>query len=78
MVRYKYYDRQPKKWPDSKPAYCGGLDGVKKTISLRGTLQLIVKLANIVLTPENPDYPGGKWHVEGAMSYVRRRTVIVI
>ncbi|KAI0729142.1 hypothetical protein C8Q72DRAFT_337124 [Fomitopsis betulina] len=65
VVRYKYYDRQPKKWPDSKPAYCGGLDGVKKTISLRGTLQLIVKLANIVLTPENPDYPGGKWHVEG-------------
>ena len=29
------------------------------------TLQVIVKLANIVLTPENPSYPGGAWHVEG-------------
>ena len=69
IVRFKWYDRQPKKWPDSLPAYDGGLDGVKKTISLRGrTLQLIVKLADIILTPEKPEYPGGKWHVEGAMS----------
>ncbi|KAI0643491.1 hypothetical protein C8Q79DRAFT_915558 [Trametes meyenii] len=29
------------------------------------TIQVIVKLANIVLTPENPKYPGGSWHVEG-------------
>ncbi|EPT01734.1 hypothetical protein FOMPIDRAFT_1048621 [Fomitopsis schrenkii] len=66
VVSFKWYDRQPKKWPDSKPAYDGGLDDVKKTINLRGrTLQLIVKLANIVLTPEKPEYPGGKWHVEG-------------
>ena len=28
-------------------------------------LQIIVKLANIVLTPENPKYRGGSWHVEG-------------
>lgn len=28
-------------------------------------LQVIVKLANIELTPENPKYPGGSWHVEG-------------
>ncbi|KAI0750435.1 hypothetical protein C8Q74DRAFT_1211997 [Fomes fomentarius] len=28
-------------------------------------IQVIVKLANIVLTPENPQYPGGAWHVEG-------------
>ncbi|KAL8871122.1 MAG: hypothetical protein Q9174_002983 [Haloplaca sp. 1 TL-2023] len=28
-------------------------------------LQIIVKLANIHLTPENPQYPGGSWHVEG-------------
>ena len=35
-------------------------------VSLRGsTLQVIVKLANIILTPENPKYPGGSWHVEG-------------
>ena len=30
-----------------------------------GRLQIIVKLANIHLTPENPTYPGGTWHVEG-------------
>ncbi|KAG0359762.1 hypothetical protein BG005_000218 [Podila minutissima] len=28
-------------------------------------LQVIVKLANIELTPENPSYDGGVWHVEG-------------
>lgn len=28
-------------------------------------LQVIVKLASIELTPENPQYPGGSWHVEG-------------
>ncbi|KAI0779945.1 hypothetical protein C8Q74DRAFT_1367753 [Fomes fomentarius] len=28
-------------------------------------IQVIVKLANIVLTRENPKYPGGAWHVEG-------------
>lgn len=27
--------------------------------------QVIVKLANIHLTPENPKYKGGSWHVEG-------------
>eukprot|EP01080_Neovahlkampfia_damariscottae_P005536 gene5536-9358_t len=28
-------------------------------------LQVIVKMANIHLTPENPKYKGGVWHVEG-------------
>ncbi|KAG0028301.1 hypothetical protein BGZ82_008504 [Podila clonocystis] len=28
-------------------------------------LQVIVKLANIELTPDNPTYDGGVWHVEG-------------
>jgi hypothetical protein len=28
-------------------------------------IQVIVKLANIHLTPENPEYRGGSWHVEG-------------
>jgi len=28
-------------------------------------IQVIVKLANIYLTPEKPEYPGGSWHVEG-------------
>ncbi|KAJ3550096.1 hypothetical protein NMY22_g630 [Coprinellus aureogranulatus] len=30
-------------------------------------MQVIVKLANIELTPEKPDYKGGTWHVEGKM-----------
>lgn len=31
-------------------------------------LQVIVKLANIHLTPENPRYEGGSWHVEGQLN----------
>lgn len=39
---------------------------VEAPVSLRNTtLQVIVKLANIILTPEKPDYLGGVWHVEG-------------
>jgi hypothetical protein len=30
-------------------------------------LQVIVKLANIQLTPEKPSYEGGTWHVEGQL-----------
>lgn len=29
------------------------------------TLQVIIKLANIHLTPDKPEYEGGTWHVEG-------------
>ncbi|KAK7001613.1 hypothetical protein R3P38DRAFT_3610450 [Favolaschia claudopus] len=33
--------------------------------ALRGkTIQCIIKLANIHLTPENPVYEGGSWHIE--------------
>ncbi|KAF7968074.1 hypothetical protein HWV62_32065 [Athelia sp. TMB] len=31
-------------------------------------LQVIVKLANIHLTPEKPEYSGGSWHVEGQLN----------
>ncbi|KAK4691600.1 hypothetical protein P7C71_g5428, partial [Lecanoromycetidae sp. Uapishka_2] len=31
-------------------------------------LQVIVKLANIELTPDKPEYEGGSWHVEGQMN----------
>lgn len=30
-------------------------------------LQVIVKLANIELTPEKPQYDGGSWHIEGQL-----------
>ncbi|TFK72608.1 hypothetical protein BDN72DRAFT_762917 [Pluteus cervinus] len=47
----------------------GGLKA-EKTVDLKRDyghrgLQVIVKLANIHLTPESPNYPGGTWHVEG-------------
>ncbi|KAG6856743.1 hypothetical protein H0H87_001343, partial [Tephrocybe sp. NHM501043] len=32
-------------------------------------LQVIVQLANIVLTQENPVYEGGTWHVEGQLPF---------
>ncbi|KAJ5904173.1 hypothetical protein N7504_006556 [Penicillium tannophilum] len=31
-------------------------------------LQVIVKLANIVLSPEKPEYKGGSWHIEGQLN----------
>ncbi|KAK2732294.1 hypothetical protein CKAH01_02240 [Colletotrichum kahawae] len=31
-------------------------------------IQVIVKLANIHLTPEKPTYDGGSWHIEGLMN----------
>ena len=56
------------KLPEAREKYTGDLDVMKTpTVSLKGsTIQCIIKLANIVLTPERPKYPGGKWHVEGA------------
>ena len=52
--------------PDAKGKYGGDLEVMNNQISLKDrTLQVIVRLSNIVLTPERPEYPGGKWHVEG-------------
>jgi hypothetical protein len=39
---------------------------LKRDYTHRG-LQVIVKLANIQLTPERPEYEGGTWHVEGQL-----------
>ncbi|KAF8994623.1 hypothetical protein BDZ89DRAFT_1106228 [Hymenopellis radicata] len=59
----------PKKLPEALPTYDGALDVVKKMVSLKGgDIQIIVKLANIVLTPENSSYPGGNWHAEGMLN----------
>ncbi|KAJ2895048.1 hypothetical protein MKZ38_006974 [Zalerion maritima] len=40
---------------------------LRKPIQDKG-LQVIVKLANIHLTPEKPVYNGGSWHVEGQLN----------
>ncbi|MEU6058762.1 DUF4246 domain-containing protein [Streptomyces sp. NPDC047097] len=38
-------------------------------VDLRGRrLQVIVKLATIHLTPDQPEYAGGSWHVEGMLN----------
>ncbi|KAI0750496.1 hypothetical protein C8Q74DRAFT_1459944 [Fomes fomentarius] len=51
--------------PSFKPPSTKG----RVQVNLKGrTLQVIVKLANIVLTPEKPEYPGGAWHVEGMLN----------
>lgn len=65
------YEEFSKTYPKRLPEvdeYDGALDRIQKTVSLAGsTIQVIVKLANIVLTPEKPHYKGGSWHVEGKL-----------
>lgn len=63
---YKWYAKRKFNTPDAREKYDGDLEVMNDRLSLKGrTLQVIVKLANIHLTPEKPEYPGGKWHVEG-------------
>lgn len=45
------------------------VEQLKEKFEAKGkTLNVITKLANIHLTPENPEYPGGTWHVEGTIN----------
>ena len=62
------YNRVPVP-PDAPPFTPPELPGDSARVDLRGRrLQVIVKLANIHLTPDKPEYPGGSWHVEGMMN----------
>jgi len=62
-----WYEKREFKTPDGREKYDGDLKVMNSRLSLRGrTLQVIVKLANIILTPEKPKYTGGTWHVEGS------------
>ncbi|KAF9124694.1 hypothetical protein BGW39_007960 [Mortierella sp. 14UC] len=65
MAERLYYEtREPK--PLHIPKFTPPKDVPKYNLTKTGTpLQVIVKLANIELTPKNPKYPGGTWHVEG-------------
>ncbi len=66
------YDDRYQSWRESRepqqpraPEFVAP-DPPTRMVDLRGrNLQVIVKLANIELTPEKPKYPGGVWHVEG-------------
>lgn len=63
--------KHPKVLPEAYKEYTGALEKSIVPYSLRGkTIQCIVKLANIHLNVENPEYAGGSWHVEGAMQYI--------
>ncbi|KDQ58993.1 hypothetical protein JAAARDRAFT_154178 [Jaapia argillacea MUCL 33604] len=56
-----YWPYIPDPYPFSPP-----LPDERIAFELKGqTVQVIVKMANIVLTPDKPKYPGGSWHVEG-------------
>ncbi|KAF5362188.1 hypothetical protein D9756_002171 [Leucocoprinus leucothites] len=63
---------QPNAQPFSRDSV-GGKDGDQGSVDLKRDysdtgLQVIVKLANIHLTPEKPSYNGGTWHVEGQLN----------
>ncbi|KAF7328869.1 hypothetical protein MVEN_02516600 [Mycena venus] len=66
--RRKFRDSIPKILPEAQD-YEGQLEAQFMPVSLRGqTIQCIIKLANIHLTPEQPEYAGGSWHVEGMVN----------
>ncbi|THH20091.1 hypothetical protein EW146_g1200 [Bondarzewia mesenterica] len=59
----------PLNLPEAPERYQGELETSFRRVNLRGmTLQCIIKLVNIHLTPENPKYSGGSWHVEGMLN----------
>ncbi|KAJ7216278.1 hypothetical protein B0H12DRAFT_1154159 [Mycena haematopus] len=65
----KFWAKIEKVLPKAKKYISGQLEGRFSPVSLRGrTIQCIVKLANIHLTPEQPKYAGGSWHVEGMVN----------
>ncbi|KAL3599972.1 hypothetical protein FPOAC2_04201 [Fusarium poae] len=60
--------------PDADPRAAGHVKITPNDIKTVGffngktQIQVIVKLANIHLTPENPSYNGGLWHTEGQLN----------
>lgn len=79
--RYAFWDRK-EEWQNDKkkdflvlpnpepfvqpPSDEKGAVDLKADFGATG-LQIIVKLANIHLTPDKPTYEGGTWHVEGQL-----------
>ena len=66
--RKSYYDLIEQPEPDvfEPPTEPDPTINLKEEYAESG-LQIVVKLANIHLTPENPSYEGGSWHVEGQL-----------
>lgn len=57
----------PGEFKPPPPIDAADMMDIKRDYAHRG-LQVVVKLANIELTPEKPTYEGGTWHVEGQMN----------
>lgn len=66
----EWYKSRPIIQPEPKdfkpPVSDGGLVDLRELFAKEG-LQVIVKLANIELTPDKPEYAGGSWHIEGQL-----------
>ncbi|KAJ6582375.1 hypothetical protein B0H19DRAFT_1217942 [Mycena capillaripes] len=65
----KLKEEAEKTLPESSGEYTGKLEKTLMPYSLHGkTIQCIIKLANIQLTVEYPEYMGGSWHVKGMLN----------
>ncbi|RHZ68273.1 DUF4246 domain-containing protein [Aspergillus thermomutatus] len=73
---YEQYDEWQKREPIRRPEpgefsprviEAEGQVNLREDFAQNG-LQVIVKLANIELTPEKPEYDGGSWHIEGQLN----------
>jgi hypothetical protein len=64
----KREDDDPVFFTEEFEEYPEELFSLKGTKKYSRTIQVIVKLANIELTPENPSYEGGQWHMEGMIN----------
>ncbi|RHZ64924.1 uncharacterized protein CDV56_107096 [Aspergillus thermomutatus] len=67
-----WQERQPIKLPEPGTFIPHTVDegnqvNLRQEFAERG-LQVIMKLANIELTPEKPEYEGGSWHIEGQLN----------
>ncbi|KAJ0398564.1 hypothetical protein ATCC90586_010360 [Pythium insidiosum] len=52
-------------FPEIPPQLTIGVQSPMQYTMKGTTVQVITKIAEIHLTPENPVYPGGSWHIEG-------------
>lgn len=65
-LRAQWEAMRPIKVPSPSPFSMLDDTSPPRSFTLRGrTVQVITKLANIVLSPSQPSYDGGVWHVEG-------------
>ncbi|PLN85528.1 hypothetical protein BDW42DRAFT_183027 [Aspergillus taichungensis] len=68
---YEWSHSRPIKLPEPEGEFCPPepYESVRLRERFRDEgLQVIVKLANIELGPEKPEYGGGSWHIEGQLN----------